>query len=445
MSSQKEPLSVSCGISQRSLRWFCGTPIASHAGHHHSHGEGGGADHLEEQELLLKAFTRYQDPGSRITLIGMATNIGLTVLKGVGGWLTNSVSLLADAAHSLSDLVSDFVTLFSFKWARLPRDSKYPFGYGRFEPIGALGVSFFLVTTSIGIGQHSLEVLWHLLPQLTDVAVNSPHLLAPSAGASTNDTLIDSSTLLHTHSGSNHSSGHTVDPHALWFAGISVVSKEILYQATMAVARRTNSQVLVANAWHHRSDALSSIVAVVAILGAQFGLPVLDPLGGLLVGAILLKNGIQIGSDAFKELTDYEKSTEMRKIQELVEKAVLDLASTDVTGNSTGTIDPAKGTTPLDLPGSPLLQVNPDKVVAELLSFGKLGAPIPKVRVRKMGPFYHVYVHLTLPVGLDTTCYTVSELLSAQTYLKNGIQRTVPHLQEVVIEWVPAPKVPSLQ
>ncbi|KAJ1655035.1 mitochondrial metal transporter [Dispira simplex] len=425
------------------MRWFSGTTLTSHAGHHHSHGGEGGTDHLQEHELLLKAFTSYRDPGSRITLIGMATNVGLTVLKGVGGWLTNSVSLLADAAHSLSDLVSDFVTLFSFKWARLPRDTKYPFGYGRFEPIGALGVSFFLVTASIGIGQHSLEVLWHWFPQLTDVVTNSSYLLTPSAGAPTDDTLMKSPTLLHTHSGSDPHGGHTVDPHALWFAGISVVSKEVLYQATMAVAHRTNSQVLIANAWHHRSDALSSVVAVVAILGSQMGLPVLDPLGGLLVGAILLKNGVQIGLDAFKELTDYEDSTEMHTVQERVEKAILDLVSTDITGNFTGTSDIGEGSTPPDLPRSPLLQTN--AVVTELICFGKQNAPIPNVRIRKMGPFYHVYVHLILPVGLNTKRYTIAELISAQTYLKNGIQRTVPRLQEVMIEWMPNPKVPSLQ
>ncbi|RKP36239.1 hypothetical protein BJ085DRAFT_7600, partial [Dimargaris cristalligena] len=248
------------------------------------------------------------DPGSRITLIGMATNVLLTAVKGVGGWyvFTNSASLIADAAHSLSDLISDFVTLFTFKMARRPADRKYPFGYGRFEPLGTLGVSFFLIAASVGIGQHSFELLYQMLPGLSDsLGQTLPRAFPPEVVESLKTHIMQIMVYIGNHIPEHHhEAAIPIHSSALWFAAVSVVAKELLYQSTMSVARKLNSQVLVANAWHHRSDAYSSIIAAAAILGAQLGVPILDPLGGMVVAAILIKNGCSIGWEAMQELVD---------------------------------------------------------------------------------------------------------------------------------------------
>ncbi|ORY96453.1 cation efflux family-domain-containing protein [Syncephalastrum racemosum] len=201
--------------------------------------------------------------GVQITVIGMLSNVGLTVGKGAAGWLMNSASLLADAAHSMSDLLGDFVTLYTFKMSRKRPDTIYPYGYGKYETMGSLAVSSLLVAGAVGIGLHSL----HLLVQ-------------PSMAAS------------------------ILDPKAAWFAFASVVVKEWLYRATLKIGQTERSSVLIANAWHHRSDALSSGVALVAILGSYAGFPILDPLGGLVVAGMLLRGSADMLTESLQELTD---------------------------------------------------------------------------------------------------------------------------------------------
>ncbi|KAJ1963889.1 mitochondrial metal transporter [Dimargaris xerosporica] len=168
----------------------------------------------------------------------MASNILLVGFKGIGGWLTNSVSLMADAVHSFTDIIGDFVTLFTVSKARQPADAGYPFGYGRLEPLGTLGVSFFLVAAAWEIGQHSAVQLVELLPWLSDwqlwsSASHRAHGLPDATDVA-----------------APHAHGlHTLGAGALWVAGASVVVKELLFRSTLSVARKIDSQVLVANAW----------------------------------------------------------------------------------------------------------------------------------------------------------------------------------------------------
>ncbi|GEM12858.1 calciumion transporter [Rhodotorula toruloides] len=245
-------------------------------GHPHGHGHGGHSHGIEETQQLSSAFASLRnpsqlDPGSRITLVGLVANVGLTALKGVAGYVLASSALLADAAHSGSDLVADVVTLASYRIGRWEPSTRYPYGYGKFESLGSLVVSFLLFATAAGICLHSYH---HLLLSLATIPSIPPDLLAS----------LDFLPHGHVH---GPDASHTdapaadgiVDARAMYFAAASIVIKEWLYRSTLKVARQQHSNVLLANAYHHRSDSLGSLVALVAIGAARVGYPMLDPLG----------------------------------------------------------------------------------------------------------------------------------------------------------------------
>ncbi|KAJ2611147.1 mitochondrial metal transporter [Coemansia sp. RSA 1365] len=275
----------------------------------HSHSHGVGSESASKAELI-----EHHQAGSRITLVGMGANVGMSVAKGVAGVYFHSSALLADAAHSLSDILGDLVTLYTFRKSRRPPDALHPFGYGRYEALGTLVVSAFLVAAGFGIGSHALEHIVHFIPDILAGAESVlPHEVAESArnivGAaiSSSDGASGSSLLSMGHSHAAHEVvGGTVvvDPRAIWFAAGSIVINEALFQATKRVGERTKSNVLIANAWHHRSDAMTSLVSVGAIAGAIMGFPVLDAVGGLVVSAMLAKSGASMMADAVREVTD---------------------------------------------------------------------------------------------------------------------------------------------
>jgi len=191
--------------------------------------------------------------------LGLIANLVLAGLKGIIGILANSSAMVADAGHSLSDLLSDFVTLWAIKMTKMPKDENHPYGHGKFETLGTLFVSVMLVLTGIGIAFYSFERLGNPL---------IPGILA------------------------------------LWAAIISILAKEALYHITASIGKRAGSRVLVANAWHHRSDAISSVAALIGIGAAQSGFPILDPLAGILVSGLIVKTGIDIGLESIRDLTD---------------------------------------------------------------------------------------------------------------------------------------------
>ncbi|KAG9294153.1 hypothetical protein G9A89_021512 [Geosiphon pyriformis] len=283
--------------STLSVQFPIGTPLKRW---HRTHVSGkGDHTHLDLAEL--------HSGGTRITLIGLGANVGLTVSKGIAGWLMNSASLIADAGHSLSDLISDFITLYTFRASRKPPDSLHPYGYGKYETVGSLGVSSLLILGAIGIGHHSYEILMDVIPQNTPVHLNQIFELSANISNEINQ-------------------GSKLNPNAAWFAAASVLIKEALYRSTLKVALETRSDVLVANAWHHRSDAASSLVALGAIGGSYLGFPFLDPLGGILVAGMIMKNGIEIMISSLKELVDARVEEDI--IQQ-VENAVLKFKEND--------------------------------------------------------------------------------------------------------------------
>lgn len=177
------------------------------------------------------------------------------------------------------DLLGDFVTLFCWKLSRKPPSERYPYGFGKFEVLGTTTVSILLTAGAVGIGMHSWSLLADSLSQMATTLPAGPiHdvVVAATGAAQSIPTAVTEH--VHVHS---HSHSHALDPNAAWFAAISVIAKEWLYRATKRVADDERSPVLLANAVHHRSDAYSSLVALVAILGSwSFPHLPLDPIGG---------------------------------------------------------------------------------------------------------------------------------------------------------------------
>ncbi|CAG8589818.1 9261_t:CDS:2 [Acaulospora colombiana] len=232
--------------------------LHSHS-HSHDHDDDDG-EHTEEALMLLDALRGKGDAGSRVTLMGLGANVGLTLLKGTAGWYLNSAALIADAGHSLSDLVADIVTLGTVILSQRPPSPSYPLGYGKFESLAE--------TLSSTLSKH---------PQIPPLLVSILSYFATSDSDHGHG---------HGHSHSHHAPAGDEDllsPSAVLFPLFGMLVKEYLYRVTKRVAEEQNSSVLLANALHHRSDAYGSIVTVVAILGSLVmkDVPV-DPMGGAL-------------------------------------------------------------------------------------------------------------------------------------------------------------------
>ncbi|KAF8070521.1 CDF-like metal transporter [Lyophyllum atratum] len=261
----------------------------SHSLFGHSHSNGDEHSHTHGSEKIIAALEGQGDKGSRITLIGLVSNVGLT------GWYLHSASLLADAGHSLSDLLGDFVTLFCWRLSRKPPSERYPYGFAKIETVGTSIISILLVGGALGIGFHSYHLLIAALSHSASTLPAGPlqEILTTVASVAPTAPVV------------GHGHVHAVDPNAAWFALISVIAKEWLYRITKVVADEEKSPVLLANAIHHRSDAYSSLVAFFAILGTWFfpALP-LDPIGGLLVSFVILRQGLDLLIGAWGDLTD---------------------------------------------------------------------------------------------------------------------------------------------
>ncbi|KAH7888572.1 cation efflux family-domain-containing protein [Phlebopus sp. FC_14] len=264
--------------------------------HSHSHDEHD-HDYGHDAEQIVQALQGGGDRGSQITLLGLVVNVGLTGAKGIAGWYMHSASLLADAGHSMSDLLGDFVTLLCWKLSRKPPSGRYPYGFAKFETLGTSIVSILLIGGALGIGFHA----YHLMMEALSSTVQT---LPPGQ---LHDLLRQVAAAGHYIPSFGHAHIHTgvLDPNAAWFAAVSALSKEWLYRITKKVADEEHSPVLYANAVHHRSDAYSSVVALFAILGSWFfpALP-LDPIGGLLVSIVILQQGLALLKGVFFELTD---------------------------------------------------------------------------------------------------------------------------------------------
>lgn len=269
-------------------------------GHSHSHSAGNlfshTHSHSSQDSVLLQESGGLKNPAIRITWVGLLVNVGMAVGKGVGGVVFHSQALLADSIHAISDLVSDFLTLATVSLGTKIPTKNFPNGYGRVETLGSLGVSALLIFAGLSMGWNGLFTMIHEvfgdLPYLDNIAA----LLG--GGHS------------HSHGGGGD---EVASINAAWIALGSIAVKEWLYQATMKVADRTGSVVLVANAWHHRIDSLVSVVAVATICsGYLWGISWMDPLGGLIVSSTIARAGYTTAKDAALELAGNQSKLDDR-------------------------------------------------------------------------------------------------------------------------------------
>lgn len=205
----------------------------------------------------------------RITLWGVAVNLFLAVIKVGGGIIGQSQALLADGIHSLSDLASDGLVLVANAKAHKAADDSHPYGHQRYETLATLALSLLLVSAAVGI---CLDAYYRL---------TSPGPAAVPAYFT------------------------------LLIAAISILSNEGLYHATRRVARRIESPMLHANAWHHRSDAVSSVVVLVGVGATLSGYPVFDAIAAIIVALMILKIALELGFKSSQELIDRSLEPEM--------------------------------------------------------------------------------------------------------------------------------------
>ena len=209
-----------------------------------------------------------EDEIARVTLTGSVVNLLLVGLKAVAGVAGHSAAMISDAVHSLSDFVTDIVVLVFVRVSARPQDDDHDYGHGKYETIATLFIGLALAAAAIGIVVSGAQ---KLAAWLQGEDLQAPGMLA------------------------------------LWAALASIVVKEILYQYTRIKGKKLNSPALEANAWHHRSDALSSIGAAIGIGGAILlgkRWTVLDPLASIVVGAMLVKVAWDLLGPSFSELTD---------------------------------------------------------------------------------------------------------------------------------------------
>jgi cation diffusion facilitator family transporter len=279
----------------------------------------------------------------RSTLVSVVVNLALTALQLVVGVFAHSQALIADAIHSLSDLVSDFVVLLANRHSHKAADDDHHYGHHRYETAASLVLGVLLL--SVGGG-----MLWRAVDKLM-----APGLIPQ------------------------------VKPVALYVALAALVSKELLFRYMLAAAERVRSNMLVANAWHARSDAASSLVVALGIGGNMAGYALLDPVAALIVGFLVARMGWVFGWDALNDLMD--RSVSVEQIEEI--RGLL-----------------------LDTPGV---------------------QGVHDLRTRKMGDLVMVDVHLEVDGGL-----TVREGHDIATAARDSVMRQLPvldvltHLDPVV-------------
>ncbi len=216
---------------------------------------------------------------TRVSFVTMAGNIFLTLFKLFAGLFSHSSAMVSDAVHSASDVFSTIIVIIGIKISGKTSDEGHQYGHERFECVAAILLSVMLAITGVLIGVSGIKSIFS----------ERENILIPRNLA-------------------------------LCAAVVSIISKEIMFRYTEHAAKKINSGALMADAWHHRSDALSSIGSFVGILGAKIGFPFLDPLAGVIICVFIVKVAAEIFIDAMEKMTDRAAPSEMvLKIRELVQ------------------------------------------------------------------------------------------------------------------------------
>ncbi len=213
----------------------------------------------------------------KITITGAIVNCLLAASQILFGIIGHSQALLADGFHTLSDLLSDFIVLFAVKQSSAAADEGHPYGHGRIETLATVILGFLLVIAGLGIGYRGIS-------SIVTSQQSNPALVT------------------------------------LVFAGLAIFAKEFLYRYTMKAAKQVHSNLLESNAWHHRSDALSSAVVLVGISAQLLGVPYMDILAAIVVAIMIIVMGIRLTSKAFAELIDTSLDIELvGQVKSLIE------------------------------------------------------------------------------------------------------------------------------
>ena len=206
----------------------------------------------------------FEKTATKVSLVSVAGNTVLSFLKLLAGILAHSGAMISDAVHSASDVFSSFIVIIGVKLSVKAADREHPYGHERFECVAAIVLSVVLAGTGLLIGYRAVETI----RAGTDAQI-VPGLLALVA------------------------------------AVVSIAVKEAMYWYTRYYAKRLNSSALMANAWHHRSDALSSVGALIGIAGARLGYPVMEPIASLVICLFILKAAYDIFHDATAKMVDH--------------------------------------------------------------------------------------------------------------------------------------------
>ena len=221
-----------------------------------------------------------------VTLVGSVVNIILTVFKIFAGVLGRSTAMIADGIHSLSDLLSDIVVIVFVKISAKGRDKNHDYGHGKFETFATLIISLMLIVVAVNLMSGGINKIRQILD---GGEVSSPGMIA------------------------------------LWAAVASIVLKEILYRYTIIQGRALNSPMMIANAWHHRSDAFSSVGSLLGIAGAIFlgdKFVILDPITGCVISIFILVMAVKMSVPAIKELLDVSLPDDVEEKIEATAKSV---------------------------------------------------------------------------------------------------------------------------
>lgn len=224
-------------------------------------------ENLSEKSIALK-----------VSATSIVINLGLSLLKLLAGILASSGAMISDAVHSASDVFSTFVVMVGVSISNKKSDQEHQYGHERLECVASIILTAILAVTGIGIGVRGIEKIIH----------------------------------------GNHSELQIPGLFALIAAIVSIIVKECMYWYTRAAAKKINSGALLADAWHHRSDSLSSVGAFIGILGARLGFPILDPIASVVICIFIEKAAFDIFKDAVDKLIDKscDKETEeaIRKV-----------------------------------------------------------------------------------------------------------------------------------
>lgn len=244
---------------------------------------------------MEKDFQKTANTVSIVTIIG---NVILSVFKFLAGFIAHSHAMISDAIHSASDVFSTVVVIIGIKLASKEPDKEHPYGHERLECVTAIVLAIILFITGLKIGVDALENIFQ---------GNQSELTVPGSLA-------------------------------LVAAIVSIVSKEAMFWYTRYYAKKIDSDALMADAWHHRSDAFSSIGALIGIAGARMGFPIMDSLASLIIFVFIAKAALDIFKDAIDKMIDHSCDEETEKhIRECVMKNVnvigIELLKTRVFGN----------------------------------------------------------------------------------------------------------------